>query len=152
MGRTRFLLATALWLLFVAAPVSAFALTAVPADHVGGSDATWTQSTDGLRMPLAFLPELLGFKFDLALTVFESPDTFGRARLSSRVAAYRSGRLEPALYYHPSGQESDLVSQIAWYRRTFGSPPSALSYRRGFDSAKVFVPSYVLGARNSTWG
>ncbi len=153
MGRTtRRILAIAILMASLVAPSAAFALSAVPADHIGGGNATWTQSTDGIRTPTAFLPELLGFKYDLALTVFESPDTWARVRLPARIAAYRTGRLEPALYYHGGGQESGLVSQLSWYRGTFGAPPSALSYRDGFDGDKTFVPRYVLGARNSGWG
>jgi len=79
----------------LAAPVPAHALSAVPADHIGGSDATWTHSSDGMTAMTGFLPEALGFKFGLGLTVFESGRTTEWLPLSSRQAAYRTGRRRP---------------------------------------------------------
>lgn len=74
---------------------------ATACDHRYGATATWSQTTDTAQTNSMFYAEACGFKFNMALTVFDSPFSTGAAYVpvAQRQEAARTGRLSFQIYF-----------------------------------------------------
>ena len=84
-----------LFLLSRGLPVSAQSI--IPCDHRYGTIASWSQCTDVLVPDSRYRTELWGFKYNLALTVFDSP--FSVATTTDKSECAETGRLSWEVYF-----------------------------------------------------
>lgn len=74
---------------------------AAACDHRYGAVATWSQTTDTAMTNSMFYAEACGFKFNMALTVFDTPFITGAAcvPVAQRQEAARTGRISFQSYF-----------------------------------------------------
>lgn len=88
-------------------------VTAVVADHRYGAEATWSHDTD-IAYKKLYYAEACGFKFNLALTVFDSPfNIYAPVSLQDRTGAFGTGRLECQIYFQTDRWRDPRLSDAA---------------------------------------
>ncbi len=140
-----------------------FAGDANACTHYRGATATMTQGTDTGPLSSLFYGEACGFKFNVELTVYNSPwhtgpsyptDAYGR-KISD------TERVEYEIYMQTvEGNAGDLTYpygtnvveyQVAWHYEQYGYVPALCAYQGGQYSYANYIHDYILAGRNSAF-
>ncbi len=101
-----------------------------PCDHRYGAIASWSQCTDVLVPDSRYKGELYGFKYNLALTVFDSP--FSVSTRTDKYQCAQTGRMNWGVYFQTD----------RWAKPDDYAYPSG--YRYYDTSSYPLIPDYYL--------
>lgn len=123
-----------------------------PTHHMYGSDVTWSAHTDTYKPTIAghgVNVELLGFKYNLQLTILISPST-DEVYKKEIIDVLETGRFSSGIYFRAFLE--DIQGQVDFYRSITGKDASYWSYGNGIRDHDDFVLQHSLVTRRSGGG
>ncbi|MBN1293224.1 MAG: T9SS type A sorting domain-containing protein [Candidatus Latescibacteria bacterium] len=118
-----------------------------PCDHRYGAVASWSQCTDTLDSRTRYDAELWAFKYNLPLTVFDSP--FSIAITTDKVECYQTGRISWEVYFQTDRwakpDEYEYPTNYAYYEKSKYPLIPDYFLDKWTEVGKHYFPSVTIG-------